>query len=198
MGYIDPTKEVFTQYRPAITLALDDFETKPATNQNSLGGTVSFANLDGAPEENPAGTLDVNSPHQTRGLRLKWNNLTAKYDLSGWGFLSFRVSQKVASGANPAGQLQDLYVRLTTAGGGNSRAVRAGYFRPIPFPYKPEYIAGFDGDENPNTKAAMNTARIPLFAWTVNVATLCWVKPDIVACVNPTVCLVPLSTWVTV
>jgi hypothetical protein len=170
--------EVFTQYRPVITLALDDFETKPALNQNSLGGAVSFANLDGAPEENPVSTVDVNSPHQTRGLRLKWNNVAAKYvseiplignaqDLSGWSFLSFRVSQKVLSAANLAGQLQDLYVRLTTAGGGNSRAVRAGYFRPIPFPYKPAYIAGFDANEDPNTKAAMSTVRIPLFAWTV-------------------------------
>ncbi len=170
--------DVFTQYLPAITMALDDFETHPGTNQNSLGGTVSFANLDGAPEENPTGTIDVHSPHQTRGVRLKWNNTTAKYesqipligtarDLSGWNFLTFRVSQKVLSGANPANQLQDLYVRLTTAGGGNSRAVRAGYFRAIPFPYKPAYIAGYAASEDPNTKAAMNTVRIPLFAWTV-------------------------------
>jgi Cutinase len=170
--------EVFTQYRPTVTMTLDDFETKPALNQNSLGGTVAFANLDGPPEENPAATIDVHSPHQTRGLRLKWNNTTAKYDsqipllgsardLSGWNFLSFRVSQKVLSGANPGDQLQDLYVRLTTAGGGNSRAIRAGYFRTIPFPYKPAYSMAFVADEDPNTKAAMNTVRIPLFAWTV-------------------------------
>src|SRR5207245_820427 len=126
----------------------------------------------------PAATIDVHSPHQTRGLRLKWNNLTARYDsqipltgtardVSGWSFLSFRVSQKVLSAANPADQLQDLYVRLTTAGGGNSRAVRAGYFRTIPFPYKPEYSGSSAASEDPNTKAAMNTVRIPLFAWTV-------------------------------
>jgi hypothetical protein len=77
------------------------------------------------------------------------------------------VSQKVLSAANPADQLQDLYVRLTTAAGGNTRAVRAGYFRTLQFPYKPAYLGGSIANQDANTKAAMNTVRIPLFAWTV-------------------------------
>ena len=58
-------------------------------------------------------------------------------------------------------------MRLSTAGGGNSRAVRAGYFGAIPFPYKPEYVMNHDPDEDPNTKSAMTTIRIPLYAWTI-------------------------------
>jgi Chlorophyllase len=175
--------QAHTSYRPdpavaPAPLTLDNFETNPATNLSSLGGTVTAANLDGAPQENLLGSLDPNSPHQTRGVKLKWNATSGTYrseiplvgnqrNLSQHEFLSFRVSQTVASAANPLDQLQDLYVRLATAGGGPSRAVRAGFFQTIPFPYKPEYIAGFDASEAPNTKAALKTVRIPLHAWTV-------------------------------
>ncbi len=171
--------DLHTQYRPAANvLALDNFETAPALNQNTLGGAVTFANLDGNPQEDAMGTIDPNSPHQTRGIRLKWNASTANYrseiplagtqrDISGRKSLSFRVSQKAGSASNPLDQLQDLYVRLTTAAGGNSRAVRAGYFRTIPFPYKPEYIPAYDTAEGPNTKAALKSVLIPLHSWTV-------------------------------
>ena len=88
-------------------------------------------------------------------------------NISGYSFLSFRVSQKVGSAANPLNMLQDMHVRLTTAGGGNSRALRAGYFGSIPFPYKPEYIMSYDANESPNTKAALKIIRIPLYGWTI-------------------------------
>jgi hypothetical protein len=77
------------------------------------------------------------------------------------------VAQTVGSAANPANQTRDFRVRLNTAGAGPSRAVRAGYFDTIPFSYKPEYIAAFDGNETPNTKAALKTVRIPLYAWAI-------------------------------
>jgi Chlorophyllase enzyme len=173
-----------TQYRPDVAaapgrLTLDDFETNPAPALSSLNGTVTFANIDGgAPTENTLGVLDPNSPHQTRGMRLKWSASSATYrseiplagtqrNLTPYGFLSFRVCQVANSAANPAGLAQDLYVRLSTAGGGPSRAVRAGYFMTIPPPYKPDYIANWDGSEGPNTKSALLTVRIPLHAWTV-------------------------------
>lgn len=170
--------DVHTQYRPPLPrLTLDDFESAPAINQNSLGGAVTHSNLDGLPQEDVMGIIDSNSPHQTRGIRMKWNVSTAKYqseiplgsqrDISGFKFMSFRITQKVGSAANPVDQLQDLYIRLNTAGGGNSRAVRAGYFGTIPFPYKPEYKTFYDSSEGPNTKAAFKTIRIPLHAWTV-------------------------------
>ena len=88
-------------------------------------------------------------------------------DTAGYKFLSFRATQKVGSSSNPADQLRDLRVRLTTAGGGPSRSIRAGFFDTIPYPYKPEYISSFNADEDPNTKSAMKTVRIPLYAWTI-------------------------------
>jgi hypothetical protein len=171
--------EVHTSYRvdPVTTpRTVDDFETNPATNQSSIGGAVSSANLAAGPVENTLGTIDVHSPHQTRGLQLAWNAMTATYtsqlpaadrDLTAYSFLSFRVSQAALSPSNPMGQSQDLYVRLNTGGGGPSRAVRAAYFQGIPFPYKPAYAATWVSQEDPNTKAAMKTIRIPLHAWTV-------------------------------
>ena len=180
------TTEVHASYRPDAAAAparrtIDDFESSASINQSSLGGAVTFASLDGSPQENTLGALDANSPHQSRGLRLKWGSSSARYesaiplgtqrDLTPYGFLSFRVGQTVGSPANPAGLLQDLYVRLATAGGGPSRAVRAGFFQTIPFPYKPEYIATFDANEGPNTKSALKTVRIPLHAWAVKALT---------------------------
>ena len=169
--------EVHTQYRQTSNLTLDDFESHASLNQNTLGGNVVFANLDGAPQENLLGTIDSNSPHQTKGLQLKWNAVTGTYqtqiplggqrDISAKKFLSFRVTQKAGSGANPVDQLQDMHVRLSMPGGGNSRALRVGYFNTIPFPSKPEYITGYDTDEAPNTKSALKTIRIPLYGWTI-------------------------------
>jgi hypothetical protein len=168
--------EVHCQYKPQNVLTLDSFESAPAITLNTLGGAVTHASLDGVPVEDVLATLDGNSPHQTKGLRLKWNAAAATYrselpagqrDILTWKFLSFRVAQKVGSAANPANQARDFRVRLSTAGGGPSRAVRAGYFDTIPFPYKPEYRTANDGDEAPNTKAALRTVRIPLYAWTI-------------------------------
>ncbi len=168
---------VHAQYLPQSRLELDHFETAPAIGQNSLGGTVTHANLDGAPQEGQLTSIDGFSPHQTRGLRVRWNSTTAVYeseipvggqrDVTSWEHLSFRVTQKVGSASNPANQKRDFRVRLTTAGGGNSRAVRAGYFGEIPPPYHPEYTALYNGSEGPNTKSAMKTVRIPLYAWTI-------------------------------
>ena len=172
--------EVFTQYRspdpPPLTL--DHFETAAPIDENTLGGDVSHSDLDGAPQENLLGTLDSHSPHQTRGLKLKWNAATARYEseiplvgdqrnLAAYRFFSCRISQVVESMANPVDQTQDLYVRLSTAGGGNSRAVRAAYFGLIPFPYRPKYVLSADSEEPTNTKSALSTLRIPLHAWTI-------------------------------
>lgn len=175
--------EVHSQYRPAAALSLDTFESAPALDLNTLGGVVTQTGLDNIPgderlQEDLLTTLDANAPHQTRGLRARWVSTTATYvseiptglrniDAAGYKFLSFRATQKVGSASNPADQLRDLRVRLTTAGGGPSRAIRAGFFDSIPYPYKPEYILTFDADEDPNTKSAMKTVRIPLYAWTI-------------------------------
>ncbi|MFX0199162.1 MAG: hypothetical protein ACFFCW_23815 [Candidatus Hodarchaeota archaeon] len=174
--------EVHCQYQSPTRLALDHFESNYQINQNTLGGAVSYSSLDGAPQENVTGLLDNHSPHQTRGILLRWNSTVAKYEteiplpqsqrnVKPYKFLSFRVGQKVGSALNPLDQLQDFYVRLNTAGGGNSRAVKAGAFGSIPFPYKPEYKTTYDGNEEPNTKSAMKAIRIPLHAWTIKAMT---------------------------
>lgn len=173
--------DVHMQYRPENVLTLDDFESEPALDTSSLDGNVVHTDMDGLPEENSMGVIDGNAPHQTRGLRLRWNAGTATYrseipalpigqrNISGANlkFLSFRVTQKVGSARNPVDQLRDLRIRLTTAGGGPSRSIRAGYFDQIPYPYKPEYRVSNDSDEGPNTKSAFKTVRIPLYAWTI-------------------------------
>jgi len=68
-------------------------------------------------------------------------------------------------------QVQDLDVRLKTAGGGNSRAIRAGFYGSVPFPYQPAYSGPWVGSEGPNTKAALTTVQIPLSAWTIKALT---------------------------
>ncbi len=172
--------EVHSQYRPITSMrhTVDHFEIYPELDKNSLGGDVTYNNLAGTPEENLLGALNINSPHQTRGLKLKWNNTTATYqtkiplpeeqrNISEYKFMSFRVTQTVDPDANPQDQPQDFYVRLSTANGGNSRAVRVGYFQTIPYPYKPEFVASVDWEEGHCTKSAMKTVRIPLHAWTI-------------------------------
>jgi hypothetical protein len=175
--------EVHSQYRPESVLSLDTFESAPSLLLNTLGGGVSQTDLDNVPgdvklEENLLTTLDANAPHQTRGLRVRWDSTAATYvsqippgfsniEGAGYKYLSFRVTQKVGSASNPADQLRDLRVRLTTGSGGPSRSIRAGFFDTIPYPYKPEYVTSYNGSEDPNTKSAMKTVRIPLYAWTI-------------------------------
>ena len=165
--------EVHAQYQPMNHFKVDDFETSTLV-LNSIGGTVSALGLDITQQVDDLLTIDPHSPHQTKGVRLKWNPISAYYkteipsgmgDVSGWKFLSFRVCQKVGSSFNPAGQLQDMHVRLTD-GVGNSRSVQVSYYSDIPFPYQPEYVPADDASEVPNTKSALKTIRIPLYSWT--------------------------------
>lgn len=178
--------EVHCQYQSPDRRTLDHFETETAINRSSIGGTVTPANLDGNPQEDLMGTLDSHSPHQMRALKLKWNAANATYeseipltssnrDVSGYNFLSFRVSQTVGT-VNLANQLQDFYVTLTDAtASANDRAILVGRFEDIPHPYKPEYKHVWlsylgkyaDECEEPNTKSALKTIRIPLHAWTI-------------------------------
>jgi dienelactone hydrolase len=170
--------EVHCQYQSPDRRTVDHFETETAVTKSSIGGQVTPANLDGNPQEDPMGTLDSHSPHQTRGVRLKWNATTATYeseipltgsnrDVSGYEFLSFRVSQTVGT-VNLANLSQDFYVTLTDAtASANDRAILVGRFDTIPYPYKPEYRTPWDTNEEPNTKSALKTNRIPLHAWTI-------------------------------
>lgn len=172
---------VHCQYQSPTRRTLDDYETKPSITVSSIDGTVTPTNLDGNPQEDMLGTLDSYSPHQSRGVKMKWNATNATYeseiplsgsnrDMSGYKFLSFRVSQVVGT-VNLVNQIQDFYVTLTDAtASANDRAIRVGRFDTIPYPYKPEYKTSYDSNEGPNTKSALKTIRIPLHAWTIKAA----------------------------
>jgi hypothetical protein len=79
-------------------------------------------------------------------------------DVSGYEAISFRVTQRVNSASNPAGQAQDLRLTLTD-GGGHSRAIRISKLSTIPYPD----VRGYDV----YTKSAMRTVRIPLHSYTI-------------------------------
>ncbi len=147
---------------------VDDFEQLPHDPaSNSLGGGVGQTALAAPVAEDGLRSLDSFSPHQTAGARISWNSSAAVYssqvpaakkDVSGFGVLSFRVTQTFGSPRNPADQPQDLYVRLRD-NGGRSRRIRAALFAPIPYPYPRQ--------NSTLIKSALSTVRIPLRSFVV-------------------------------
>lgn len=167
--------EVYFQYRASAGKTIDDFEGAANWQSSTVGGSVSHggtlpvdpaeARLFDFPPGSPG--LDPKSPHDTNGLRVRWDGLgdrlawtipPAHADVSGYSVLSLRVTQKEGSASNPANLPQDLRVRLRDSAS-NERAIRASAFGPIPFP-----------DQRSNSdlrKSAMATIRIPLTAYTI-------------------------------
>jgi hypothetical protein len=124
------------------------------------------------PLAQPLHVADARSPHDGRGLRLRWDDHTTRLefavppgqgDVLEYTALSFRAGQVADSPHNPAGQPQDLRVTLRD-GGGRERAVRVSAFRPVPFPD----VRATDA----LTKSALTTIRIPLTAYTIACAGL--------------------------
>ncbi len=159
---------LFIQSQEASALTVDDFEgVVPNWQLSTIGGVVSHgATLPADPDEGVLSpTLDTKSPHDTKGMKLRWNNLGDRLvfdlpalDVTAFSTLSFRISQKVDSASNPANQPQNLRVALKD-GTGNERAVRVSPFAEIPFPdYRPIHTL---------SKSAMNTVRIPLKSYTI-------------------------------
>jgi Carbohydrate binding domain (family 11) len=166
---------LYVQYQDPMHKAVDDFEGAVASWQSStIGGSVTHnASLPVDPEEGKmhdhpsAPGLDPKSPHDTKGMKLRWDNLgdnlvfsipSAHKDVSGYSVLSFRVAQKVDSPHNPANQAQNLRVALKDSSN-NERAVRVSAFSEIPFP-----------DHRANhtlSKSAMKTVRIPLASYMI-------------------------------
>jgi Chlorophyllase enzyme len=144
---------------------VDDFQGgNPAVNR--LGGAVTDAALSTLAEGALHG-LDIHSPHVTSGADIAWLTTAGVYlsqvpavdaDVSGYAALSFRVTQKYGSPQNPLNQPADLFVRLTD-GSGRSRAISAGIFTDIPYPY----IRGYTD----LIKSAMKTVRMPLASWAI-------------------------------
>lgn len=165
-----PGIQIYCQYEDTTLRAVAEFEgphTATSWQTSTIGGPVTEVGLPASPQENDLRTIDAHSPHQTGGLLVRWDNTgeTLTYqipagqrDVSGFEAVSFRISQRVDSASNPAGQAQDLRLTLTD-GGGHARAIRISKFTAIPYPD----VRGYDQ----LTKSAMRTVRIPLSAYTI-------------------------------
>jgi Chlorophyllase enzyme len=163
--YLTSALHIDMTYEDPGASTLDDFAQHDVSH-NSLGGTVTTTNLSDL-AENQLHTLDVHSPHPTPGAQLAWTSSPGVYlsevpaatrDLSPYGVLGFRVTQKYGSGQNPVDQAQDCFVRLTD-GAGKSRAIRVSTFTDVPYPY----VRG-EGDL---IKSALKSVRIPLASFVI-------------------------------
>ena len=166
----------FAQFRLPNGRVVDHFEGAPSNWQvSTIGGTVSHGGtLPADPSEGrlmdfppSAPGLDSQSPHDSQGLLLRWNQTgdrvafnipAAQADVRPFGTVSLRVTQRQGSASNPANQPQDLRIALKD-GAGNERAVRAGSFGTVPFPDQ-----RLDPDRR---KSAFTTIRIPLASYTI-------------------------------
>ena len=163
----------YMQYRDTTLKTVDDFEGLLNWQQSSIGGTVTHSmTLPVDPSENKMSAavlagLDPKSPHDTQGLKIKWNNAGDRLefsipamhkDVNTYSVLSFRVTQTIDSLENPANQSQNFRVALKD-GTNNERAIRVSPFYDIPFPdFRPNHA---------NSKSAMSTVRIPLKSFTI-------------------------------
>ncbi|HEV2754981.1 MAG TPA: hypothetical protein VG318_04315 [Actinomycetota bacterium] len=164
--------ELYIQYQDAAPTPVDSFQTGTGWQSSSGGATVSHSGLPADPNEGKMHDypgdpgIDPRSPHDTRGLTLRWDTagdvldftFPAAQDVSGFQAVSIRISQKEGSPNNPTNQLQNLRLALRDSGG-NERAVRLGSFGEIPFP-----------DQRADAslrKSAMTTIRVPLSAYRI-------------------------------
>ncbi|TAL70152.1 MAG: hypothetical protein EPN82_05935 [Bacteroidetes bacterium] len=161
----------YVQYHDTTAKTIDNFEGSN-WQASSIGGAVNQNGLPVNPSEDKLSAaviagLDPKSPHDTQGMKIKWNNLNDNLvfsippthkDVSDYSVLSFRITQKVDSPDNPINQSQNLRVSLKD-GSNNERAVRISPFYDIPFPdYRPNHSF---------SKSAMTTVRIPLKSYII-------------------------------
>lgn len=164
--------KIYMQYQDITTRDVDTFEGAHAWKTSTIGGDVTTPiALPAEPQENALNMLDTHSPHDTAGLLVKWDATTQslRYDIPdnppglrdvrNFEAVSFRVTQRVGSASNPAGQPQDFRLTLTD-GGGHSRAIRISKLAEIPWPDI--------RDQDVFTKSAMCTIRVPLRSYTIH------------------------------
>lgn len=156
------------QYQAPEGLELDRFASG-TWQVNDLGGSVT-ATLPAIPGKGDLRALDGFSPHDHTGGLLRWDAASHLYvsdlpggsqDVSDYDVLSFRVTQRYPSASDPVGSPQDFFVGLTDEDG-RSREVPASDFALIGYPY----VRGV----NSLTKSALKTVRIPLGAFTRELA----------------------------
>jgi hypothetical protein len=169
---------VQTQFRGNPVRVLDNFEQAP-WNVNTRGGSVVTGAGIVTVAEDDLWQLEPSSPHDTKGLRVRWSGVSSfvgwalpaqtiplvgeARDVSDYGYLSVRIAQEYLGPGNVLGQDQDFRIRLYSGLGWSSFVVASDhgrvpspeYFFTHPFPYPA-------GDF---TKSAMVTIRIPLSAF---------------------------------
>lgn len=162
--------KIYVQYGDKVVNVVDNFEQLPHNWQvPTLAGSVSDAGtLPATPQENQLPTLDPQSPHDTAGLLLRWNDLgdkleytpNAPIDASGFVAISIRAGQKVGSLENPSNQSQDFYLTLKDATN-KSRSIRVDAFGEVP--------AQQARGKTQYTVSALSTVRIPLHVFQTEV-----------------------------
>jgi hypothetical protein len=157
------------QYRSVVRRTVDEFEGPHAAGDwqtSTIGDAVAQTGLPAAPVETQLYPQDNQSPHDTGGLRLRWDSAgdqlvldvpAGQRNVTGFSHLSMRLGKVVGSASNPAGP-QNLRVGLRD-GGGNERLIRASAFGGVP-----EVAVA---NEAANDKSSLTTLRIPLSAYTV-------------------------------
>lgn len=159
--------KLFMQYQLAGARVVDDFEGAINWQSSTIGGVVSASGTPVNPEEGKMRTIDGHSPHDSKGLKIQWDNTgdavsftipAAQKDVTGFTHVSIRITQKDGSVLNNINLDQNLRIALKD-GANNERAVRVAAFYLIPYP-----------DQRPDVimrKSAMVTVRIPLKSYTI-------------------------------
>lgn len=158
-----------TQFRDPARRTVDELEGPHAAGDwqtSTIGGAVSQSGLPSNPVETQLYPQDIQSPHDTGGLRLSWNSSgdqvvfdipAGQRNITTFSHLQVRLGKVVNSASNPAGA-QNLRVALRD-GAGNERQIRASAFGGVP--------ESAVGNEAGNNKSSLSTLRIPLTAYTV-------------------------------
>ena len=157
------------QYRSTVRRTVDDFEGPHAAGDwqtSTIGGAAVQTGLPATPVETQLFPQDNQSPHDTGGLRLRWDNNSdqlvfdvpaGQRNVTAFSHLGVRLGMVVSSASNPGGP-QNLRIGLRD-GSGNERLIRASAFGGVP-----EIAVA---NEVANTKSSLSTLRIPLSAYTV-------------------------------
>ncbi|MFN3241580.1 MAG: hypothetical protein ACE37K_08720 [Planctomycetota bacterium] len=167
-----------TQFQKPGKRVVDNFE-QGGLNTNTRGGQVTTNAGIAVAAENELYLMDPSAPHDTRGMRVKWQNSTGRVgwnipsatvpfvgqarDVSNYGYISIRVAQDYLDAWNTPGQDQDFSLRFYS-GAGWSNYVRLSDYGSITYP--DAFITyPFPYPQGDYTKTAMTTIRVPLSAF---------------------------------
>lgn len=171
-----------TQFSDNPRRVVDNFEDGNAATNTIGGGVLTSAGIVVSGQDELL-DLDPASPHQTRGMRIKWSTAAGTpyvrffipdnsplfigrlRDVRNFDVLSFRAGQNYLDAYNTEGQSKDFYVRLYTASGW-SNYVSVGDYAVLDYP--PSYVTSLYGTVPYGDYANSNlqTVRIPLSAFT--------------------------------